>query len=180
MNRLLSRLALPALALVAMFAAAPVMAAPITYNLTLTAQITNFGGGTGSFSIDGNDYTGVSNEFFTAGNVAKTLLSIAFDIDGKHFDLSDDTGNSAQVFFQNGVVAGVQYQAIDGGDILISLNAGALSYIYNDYHTGRYSIGTVSAALSAAPTSVPEPLTLALLGAGLIGLGIARRRKAAA
>lgn len=180
MNRLL-RFALPALAVIAAFAAAPVTAAPINYTLTLTATNpgSNVAGGTGGFAIDGDDYTGTGNEFFTPADVSKTLLSIFIDIDGKHFDLSDAIGGFAQVFFQLGNVAGVTYTGGDDGDFLIFLNAGALSYTYSNAGTGAFSQGTIAAALVAAPPSVPEPMTLALLGAGLVGLGIARRRKAA-
>lgn len=41
--------------------------------------------------------------------------------------------------------------------------------------------GTITAQISLvrAPTSVPEPATLSLLGAGLLALGFARRRKRA-
>ncbi|MBN9429124.1 MAG: PEP-CTERM sorting domain-containing protein [Burkholderiales bacterium] len=57
------------------------------------------------------------------------------------------------------------------------MNAGALSYTYNDYTTGHYSIGTVSATRSTAPAPVPVPATLLLLGAGLFGLGLTVRRR---
>lgn len=39
--------------------------------------------------------------------------------------------------------------------------------------------GTAQAApIAAGPTAAPEPLTLALIGAGLTALGLVRRRRA--
>lgn len=141
--------------------------------LSGTGSVTS---GTGSFTIDGSDYTGVSNEFFTPGDVSKTLQSISFDIDGKGFHLTDAIGGYAQVFFQNGTLSGIIFQGLDGGNVLVSLNVGALAYVFADSTNGHSSLGRVSLAPAAA---VPEPASLLLLGAGLVGPGAIRRRTAA-
>jgi hypothetical protein len=163
-----------AVAALLLVGAAGAQAAPIFYNLTLTQQVGNVGGGSGSFSIDGNDFSGVGNELFTYANVNETLLSLTFVIDGKTFDLADSLGVD-QVFFQNGNVAGIQYQGGDGGNFQIFLNAGGLSYNYSA-PGGRFSQGIVSAQLQPS-TPVPEPMTLTLLAAGLLGVGLVARRK---
>ena len=55
-------------------------------------------------------------------------------------------------------------------------NGGALTFA----NAGGDTLGAVlsSVSLSSQTTSVPEPGTLALLGVGLAGLGLSRRRKA--
>jgi len=56
--------------------------------------------------------------------------------------------------------------------------AGELFISYIDPVSGETGLG-VYTGLVVSPTSVPEPTTLALLGIGLAGMGLSRRRKKA-
>jgi hypothetical protein len=77
-------------------------------------------------------------------------------------------------------VSNLQYHVIDGsgsGNTGLTCTAGKCDW-KNDENNTAYL--TITATFTADPTPVPEPASLALLGAGLIGAVTVRRRKQAA
>src|SRR5690606_10916480 len=108
-----------AICLISLTAPLAAEAAPVLYDLTLT-PLTGSTAGTGSFTIDGDDFTGISNEAFEPGNAAKTLLDLRFDIGGTTFTLAD-SANYGMAFFQNGTLTSIIYNGVQA-NFIVSLN----------------------------------------------------------
>lgn len=147
-------------------------ATPVTYDLTLAPL---YGpGGTGSFTIDD---AGTFLGHYSVNNGG--LLALEFNIDGHTFDLSDALSTPDPTV---DLIAGFPINIVyASGNFALNFSSGylGLGYVYNNWAGWTFSGGVILGARSSSSNDVPEPLTLALVGAGLAGMGAMRKRKAA-
>jgi hypothetical protein len=133
-----------------------------------------------------------TTQYLTTGSTgafANAMIEIAFSTPQRYFGLlwgSVDDYNTLEFFNGNvsvGVLTGLDVtpNAVgnqgEQGTFYVNINS-TLDFDRLVFTSSQYAFEFDNIAFNQDEVSIPEPTTLGLLGAGLIGLGLARRRRA--
>ena len=160
---------------------APASAAPITYAYNQTSSTFPTFNVVGSIVIDGGfgDLPILSNTGNPGPYDFGNLLGFSLSMDGRSYALSDFVAQSGFGFpLWNVSPSAIRF--VDANDATdFELQFGGINQVsFNADFSISGNCGTTGAckALGSWVSTVPEPFTLALFGAGVVGLGVIRRR----
>jgi hypothetical protein len=175
--RMLARVGAVFMLLAALGAAPGARAAPVLYDFSFTEAAEVVGGGSGSFSgqftVEAGFITAVTGTSTRWGDITGIIAP------GGYYGNDNAFSPSSPWVTGSGVSFTTDTRRVGVFD------TGGTWYAGTDpltFPTGAGSVGTLSVTLAATapPTQVPEPAALALLAAGLLGLGAARAGRRAA